>query len=242
MLRAALLATLVLCVAGQRQASSDGPQFEAGLPLRQVGEKTTPKLWPRAKVPFAVSSTIVSESKIRAVREAMQDIEANTCIKFVSKKSSDTDYLNVQSDRVACSAQVGMQTGINQMNLADSCFDYPTIAVNLLYVLGLYNEHNREDRDRFVEINLDNLRTLNQRKFEKIPRAQFPVLDTPYDLKSLTHFPGKAFGIKKSGARDWTIRSLKTPSIVLGNSRISSGDYQKLNSLYCGGSGERARS
>ncbi|XP_055349476.1 zinc metalloproteinase nas-14-like [Paramacrobiotus metropolitanus] len=236
---AIILTVVVACVAGQRHA--DGPQFEAGLPLRQVGEKTVPKLWPKAKVPYSISSSIVSDSKIRAIREPMQDIEANTCIKFVNKRPSDTEYINIQTDRAACSAQIGQQTGINQLNLADSCYDYPTIALLILHSLGLCNEHNREDRDKYVEINMDNIRSLHQRKFEKLTRAQCPVLDTPYDIKSLTHFDGKAFGTKK-GARDWTIRSLKTPSATLGNSRISAGDYQKLNNLYCGGSGGRGRS
>lgn len=76
--------------------------------------------------------------------------------------------------------------------------------------------------------------TVNQKKFEIIPRSQYPVLDTPYDIKSLTHFSKQSFG-KKKAANDWTIRSKKTPSAELGNNQISAGDYQKLNNLYCGG-------
>jgi len=232
---AAFLVQVAHTASGQRQAQ--GPQFEAGLPLRQSNDKTAPKLWPRGKVPYSISSSIVDDAKIRAIQEPMRDIESHTCIKFANRRS-EPDYLNIQTDRAACSAQVGQQTGINQMNLADACYDYPTIALQLLYALGLYNENNRADRDSNVEINMDNIRSLNQRKFDKIPQAQYSVLDTPYDYKSLTHFPGQVYGIKK-GSRDWTIRATKSSSTQLGNTKISAGDYQKLNNLYCGGSSRR---
>jgi len=230
----AFLVQVAHTASGQRQAQ--GPNFEAGLPLRQSNDKSIPQLWPRGKVPYSISSSIVDDAKIRAIKEPMRDIESHTCIKFVNRRS-ESEYLNIQTDRAACSAQVGMQTGINQMNLADACYDYPTIALNLLYALGLYPENNRNDRDTYVEINNENLRGLNQRKFEKASQAP-AVLETPYDFRSLTHFPEQAFGIKK-GPRDWTIRAKKTPTTQLGNNKISSGDFQKLNALYCGGSSRR---
>ncbi|OQV13388.1 putative Zinc metalloproteinase nas-14 [Hypsibius exemplaris] len=223
------LAFQVVHTTGQRQAEL--PTIDAELPLRLGDEKKAPRTWPNAKVPYKISSAVVDTDKIRLIDRVIRDIEDNTCIRFTNRRFED-EYMNIQTDRMACSAQVGVQTGINQLNLADSCWNYPTIAHMVLHVLGLYHENNRADRDDYVEINAENLRGLNARKFEKIPANQFPVLDTPYDLNSITHFPNKIYGIKQSGSRDWTIQAKRNPSQQLGGNRITANDYRKLKKLY----------
>jgi len=230
------LCFLVLCglvfqvvhTTGQRQAEL--PTIDAELPLRLGDERKGPALWPQAKVPYKIGSGVVDTAKIRLVDRVIRDIEDNTCIRFTNRRAED-QYMNIQTDAVACSAQVGMQTGLNQLNLADSCWNYPTIAHMVLHVLGLYHENNRFDRDEYVEINSDNLRGLNARKFEKIPANQFNVLDTQYDLQSITHFPNQIYGIKK-GPRDWTIRAKRNPNQTLGGNKITANDYRKLKKLY----------
>jgi len=231
------LCVLVLCglvfqvvhTAGQRQAEQ--PTIDPELPLRLGDEKKAPRTWTNGKVPYKISSGVVDTDKIRLIDRVIRDIEDNTCIRFINRRFED-EYMNIQTDRVACSAQVGVQTGINQLNLADSCWNYPTIAHMVLHVLGLYHENNRADRDDYVEINTENLRGLNARKFDKIPANQFNVLDTPYDLQSITHFPNKIYGIKQSGRDDWTIRAKRNPSQQLGGNRITVNDYRKLKKLY----------
>jgi len=218
----------VIHATGQRIAEQ--PTIDAELPLRQGDEKKPPKLWPQGKVPYKISSAVVDNDKIRLIGRVIKDIQDNTCIRFTDRRLED-EYMNIQTDRVACSAQVGAQTGITQLNLADSCWNYPTIAHMILHVLGLYHENNRSDRDDYVEINMENLRGLNARKFEKIPTTQFNVLDTPYDLTSIMHFPNQIYGINK-GPRDWTIRAKRNPSQQLGGNRITMSDYRKLKKLY----------
>lgn len=222
------LALLMVHTAGQRQAEL--PTIDAELPLRLGDEKKAPRLWTNGRVPYQISSAVVDTTKIRLIDRVIRDIEDNTCIKFINRRAED-DYVSIQTDRIACSAQIGVQTGINQLNLADSCWNYPTIAHMILHTLGLYHENNRFDRDDHVELNLENTRGLNARKFEKISATQFNVLDTPYDLQSIMHFPNQIYGISK-GRDDWTIRAKRNRAQELGGNRITTSDYRKLKKLY----------
>lgn len=225
-----VLGLLVTPLAAQRQDAR--PEFGAELPSRVGDTKNqAATLWPNGKVPFMVSSSVVDRTKFRLVEQVIADIESQTCIRFVRRRNEDA-YINIQPDIAACSSQIGAQTGSTQLMLANSCWEYPTIAHMLLHAIGLDHEDKRSDRDEYVEINMDNLRGLKQRKFQKLSAAQYPVLDTPYDFKSIMHAsPNNVDGTAK-GSRDWTIRATKSKNQELGNSGISQGDYRKLNKLY----------
>ncbi|GAU96545.1 hypothetical protein RvY_07975 [Ramazzottius varieornatus] len=221
---------LVASAIGQRQDAR--PEFGAELPSR-VGDdsKKAATLWPSGRVPNRISSSIMDRTKSRLIDQVMRDIESQTCIKFVNARNEDS-YINIQPDIAACSAQIGVQAAATQVMIADACWTYETVAHLILHALGLDHENNRADRDQYVEINMDNLRGLKQRKFNKLSAGQYPVLDTPYDYTSLMHAaPNNVDGTAK-GPRDWTIRSTKNKNQELGNSRISQGDYRKLNKLY----------
>lgn len=51
-----------------------------------------------------------------------------------------------------CYADFARVGGPQQVSLADECIDYPTIIHEFMHVIGFIHEHQREDRDGFVNI------------------------------------------------------------------------------------------
>lgn len=43
------------------------------------------------------------------------------------------------------------------MSLSDECVDYPTVIHELMHVIGFIHEHQRDDRDGFVNIVWENI-------------------------------------------------------------------------------------
>ena len=56
------------------------------------------------------------------------------------------------------------------------------------HTLGLFHEHNRPDRDRYIEIIWENI-TFPTSIFNKEPQSEVNSWNIPYDYKSITHFP-----------------------------------------------------
>ena len=54
--------------------------------------------------------------------------------------------------------------------------------------LGLWHEHNRPDRDRFVQVRWNEIRAGQSNFFQKIPNNQVNSRNIPYDYLSIMHF------------------------------------------------------
>ena len=54
--------------------------------------------------------------------------------------------------------------------------------------LGLWHEHNRPDRDQFVEVRWNEIRAGQSNFFRKIPDNQANSRNIPYDYLSIMHY------------------------------------------------------
>ncbi|KAG1681873.1 Astacin-like metalloprotease toxin 1 [Nymphon striatum] len=57
-----------------------------------------------------------------------------------------------------CFSSVGMVGGQQVLSLASGCWFHGTVLHELGHALGLYHEHNRSDRDKYLKIHLENVR------------------------------------------------------------------------------------
>lgn len=87
-----------------------------------------------------------------------------------------------------CSASVGRRGGMQPVTLALGCIDPKgRIQHEILHVLGIFHEHQRPDRDEYVDVLTGNIVALTLDTFKKLPFMN--TYNLSYDLNSVMH-PG----------------------------------------------------
>ena len=80
-----------------------------------------------------------------------------------------------------------MVGGAQEVDLkSDGCYSYATMAHEFLHAFGLYHEHNRPDRDNYIDIKWDNIVEKWHYAYWKCDNCQ--TYDVPYDGKSIMHY------------------------------------------------------
>ena len=130
-------------------------------------------------------------------------IGRRNCITF-KKQKDEKNFLKILNG-VGCDSFIGkLKTQMSQpLNLNRlkkiNCLNKATIAHELVHALGFDHEHNRPDRDDWVDIDFDNvINRVSNWDFKKIDSTQFKDLDTPYDYESIMHYHSYAHAINNS--------------------------------------------
>ncbi|CAJ0599582.1 unnamed protein product [Cylicocyclus nassatus] len=180
-------------------------------------------------VPYQFSSTYSPEDR-SMVLSAMQKIAANTCVKF-EPRSSEEQYVEIINEESgACGANVGRISGKTSVYLEPSCMDAKTVMVMLLHSLGLSQENQREDRDNYIKLHLENLIDPRAGVFLAMAESTQKYLSVPYDYLSIMH------DAKDAHAKPGTI-TVETVDPAyqdkIGKQAAPSArDYEKVNLLY----------
>ena len=92
--------------------------------------------------------------------------------------------------------------------------------------LGLFHEHNRPDRDQFVEVRWNEIRAGQSNFFQKIPDNQVNSRNVPYDYLSIMHY-GKSVSWNNAGLpfecfnyisiKQWLCKHNATFSLIIFN-------------------------
>ena len=174
---------------------------------------------------------------VKLIEETMKMIEARTrigtrnCITF-KEKTNEKNFLTILNG-VECNSLIGKlrDKKSQQVNLdARNCMNKATIAHELVHSLGFDHEHNRPDRDHWVEINFNNVNDgeLN-RDFRKLNQTQFKDLVIHYDYKLIMHYHSFAHAINNSST---TITAIKAPFKIEINENLSDIDVEEIRTLY----------
>ena len=104
-----------------------------------------------------------------------------------------------------------------------------TVIHEIGHVVGFYHEHSRYDRDEYVQVLLQNVRSPSLRSaFDKL---EGDTLGYGYDYASVMHYGESTFAIQ--GTK--TLVSKKPPNAPIGGQELSPLDICKINELYkCG--------
>jgi len=197
--------------------------------------------WPNNTVVYQWQDGI--DVKARQVTlEAMQVWESKTCIKFVESSHEPLfkHPVVIGSSKSGCNAHVGyFNAHFQTMNLGGpGCRNVGTALHELGHVIGLSHEHERWDREDYIEIHLENVPEPHRQWFEVKSRRQGDAKYLPYDLSSIMHYDAWAF------AHAHNYSNGKTASITVkradewGNckigqrSQISGGDTLTVAHLY----------
>lgn len=190
--------------------------------------------WPGGVVHYSTSEGFTVQ-QFKLVREAMDIIEAETCILFEERKHAErckppkTLYIK---PGYGCTCKVGYHTFGSVLKLHKRCFKVLGHVVHeLLHALGIRHEHQRFDRNYYVHINQTAIRPLYIRNFFRRKRSLSYISNAglPYDYDSIMHYPRIGFSV---GRRQAIITPIVPCAAIGQRRRMSPSDVARINRLY----------
>lgn len=116
--------------------------------------------WPNAKVPYVISS-LYNDQERAVIAESIREWESNTCVQFVPASTEDLDYLELTPNDGTnnyCYSYVGRQGGRQFVKMyAPTCMSVGQYVHELGHAIGFGHEHQRPDRDYYVDIIWENI-------------------------------------------------------------------------------------
>lgn len=152
----------------------------------------TSSVWPNGVVPYIIDTGSYSSSEIATIKHAMDLINTKTsqCISFVPR-TSETNYIRIRR-LSGCYSYVGnIKRGEQEVSLGNGCVYPGTATHELMHALGFMHEQNRPDRDQYITVDFNNIRTEYADQFELYPNGN--LYGTQYDYYSIMQYGEYAF-------------------------------------------------
>lgn len=188
-------------------------------------------LWPARTIPYEIDAGFPDSS---AVKKAIQHWNTKTSIRFV-KRAKEADYIRINYVPGGASAEIGRRGGMQVVSIGKDC-PMGSVAHELGHAVGLWHEHCRNDRDKFVTIDETNIEDGCEDNFKQnwIDGKETPTVDLgAYDYGSLMHYSADSFPIDPEVP---VIIAKKLPANVKMGQRdgLSAGDIAAVELLYKG--------
>ncbi|KAK6726495.1 hypothetical protein RB195_004678 [Necator americanus] len=133
-------------------------------------------------VPYEITGSYSNQEK-EVIYDAMKTIDKNTCIRF-KHRTSEEDYVDIQNS---------IGEGRTNNIYPPRCIKYDVVIHEMLHVLGLWHEHMRNDRDKYVKVHEENVLEGYQNQFGKLLSTDAYTYGVPYDYLSIMHYEKNAF-------------------------------------------------
>lgn len=197
--------------------------------LMRSGLPTLSHRWPQGIVPYEIIGNFTDE-EIAIIQTAIDEYHNRTCIRFVPHVNED-DYVQIENDSTGCWSAVGRAGGRQSVNFqTPGCLRKIGTAIHeLMHTLGFLHEQNREERDDYVVIKHENVRTTMIKNFRKVNQTM--AFGVGYDYGSIMHYSRKAFSINGRS----TLKPIKKlrKGVQLGQRiAFSERDLIKINRMY----------
>ncbi|GES82165.1 peptidase family M12A-domain-containing protein [Rhizophagus clarus] len=184
-------------------------------PCSDVCVNDSKKLWKNGIIPYEFDYK-VSEDLIRYVKSAMKEIAKIGSIKFV-KRTNQLDYIKIVNGGAYWS-YVGKQGGEQELSVTEG-WPHPigSSIHELLHACGMYHEHSRPDRDKYLIVQNGN------DNYKKHNSSNVTCFGN-YDFESIMHYPLHSRMNLKPG--------IKKKFEIGQRVKLSKGDIKAINMLY----------
>jgi len=140
-------------------------------------------------IPYQIDSSITEQQRID-ILIAMDDWSNKTDVTFV-KKTDEQDYVVFVFEEGVCSSYVGKMGGKQEISLENGCL-LKQVTHEIGHAMGLFHEQQRNDRDSFIKINLEELE--DEKYAGNFTKIEEYKPNAPYDYDSIMHYHSTAFG------------------------------------------------
>lgn len=166
-----------------RLAKGTGPTASSVISVLQM-------LWPGGVIPYEIDSSLPTASRVTV---AIDHWNANLggAVKLVPHSNEPDWALFARSSSAStCASSVGMVGGEQEVYIGDDC-GTGNVIHEIGHLVGLWHEQNREDRDRYVTIQWQNVESDSQIQFHLT--GAWGNDSGSYDYASIMHYPPDAF-------------------------------------------------
>ena len=188
---------------------------------RDLAPASSDQLWPDATVPYVIDSD-VSELQRRSVESGIAAWNDKTVISLVAR-ATEPNYVRFRNvPEGNCRSRVGMVGGEQVISLPPMGCSVHAITHEIGHAIGLWHEHQRVDRWKYVSIDVENLdRTLDDWFKAEHPGSGF------YDFASVMHY-----GPLTATANGRFVMETIPPGIDISATGLSAGDIDGVARLY----------
>ncbi|XP_062555719.1 hatching enzyme 1.2-like [Armigeres subalbatus] len=190
--------------------------------------------WPNATVIYEMNGSFNS-TELLFIYGAMREFEKYTCVRF-KKRTTEEAYVSIDNSQYGCWADVGRGRGKTRVHLQPGCANSLTTPVHeLMHSLGFHHEHNRLDRDNYIEVIYDHMipDPSVYFNFQLVDETETTNFSVPYDIGSIMHYLNNSFSVKPE-------KLITLEPLVRWNSTFGQGptltkyDALLINIMYCG--------
>lgn len=181
--------------------------------------------WDKPEIPYAIEAEVPNKERILT---ALKHIETKTGMKFIPFEGHK-DAILFQKGKEHCLSALGRRGGMQPIRLSDKCA-WNEITHEILHSLGFIHEQSRPDRDKYVQVQWENIEGKYVSQFEMMPyEFMGPAKDTDFDYESIMLY-GTHFFVKESHLIN--MKSLTSIPIAPSSTGLSLGDIKRLKKQY----------
>ena len=162
------------------------------------------RLWPKKGryivIPYTQTENLLDYEQSQIDR-AIQEFHSKTPIRFVPR-NQESDYIHIEMNTNRCLSTVGRKGGKQKVNAGGCKVDqklwWGRICHELYHVLGFTHEHNRDDREEYLDVDYDAIELVEKSDFRighylgRYKKCSLSKLGKKYGCKKINSYDGNS--------------------------------------------------